>query len=260
STTVRAEVSFDTPGGVTIPTLVLKGGELTGSADITVTRRFDWQAGQMSGTGATTVAQGALLTLSGQVELDRTLSNAGNASSSNSEVRGSGLFDNQGTITSAEAAWSPNFTNEGTFIKASGGVAVFRAGFSNTGTIEVQVGTFEVDGAFPSLSGSTLQTGTYILNGVLQLSQGSIVTNAAAIVLDQPGGAIVDGSGADMLANLASNAAGASFTVQNGRNFTTAGALANAGSITVGPGSTLTVNGNYTQAATGVLSAQIGED
>src|SRR5262249_2561516 len=64
---------------------------------------------------------------------------------------------------------------------------------------------------------------------------------------------IVNQSGANALANLATNAAGGSFTLSGGRDFTTAGAFSTAGTVTLNSGSTLTVHGNYTQAG---LSSQ----
>ena len=62
---------------------------------------------------------------------------------------------------------------------------------------------------------------------------------------------------ADALANFTTNASGASFTVQNGRNFTTGGTFSNAGTLAVGTGSTFTAGGDYTQTA-GTTSLQGG--
>jgi hypothetical protein len=108
------------------------------------------------------------------------------------------------------------------------------------------------NGAASFLSTSTLTGGTYLISGTLQVRGGTVVTNAATIVLNGPTSAFLNEStGASALANFATNAAGGSFTIQSGRNFTTAGGLGNAGSVTVGGGSTLTVGGgnNYTQTA-----------
>ena len=72
------------------------------------------------------------------------------------------------------------------------------------------------------------------------------MTNAAKVTL----------SGASTVFNeingLANNQG--SFTVANGRNFTTVGALANSGTLVAAGGSTLTVSGALNQAATGTLT------
>jgi hypothetical protein len=66
---------------------------------------------------------------------------------------------------------------------------------------------------------------------------GAINTNAATIILDGAASQLLKTSGgADALANFAANAAAGDFTIKNGRNFTTAGALSNAGTLTVGEG------------------------
>jgi hypothetical protein len=45
----------------------------------------------------------------------------------------------------------------------------------------------------------------------------------------------------------------------DGRNFTTAGSFTNNGTLTIGTGSVLTVNGDYTQTYTGTLDVQLGD-
>jgi hypothetical protein len=103
-------------------------------------------------------------------------------------------------------------------------------------------------GAFSNFQSGILRGGTYNVAGTLEIEQlgsggGEIVTNAAAIVLNGTGSAILDGAGLDALTNLAANGATASFTVMGGRNVTTSGRFSNAGNFTVGSGSTFTVGG-----------------
>ncbi len=75
------------------------------------------------------------------------------------------------------------------------------------------------------------------------------MTNAATIVLDSAGSAILNEStNGDALVNFATNTAAGSFTIQNGRNFTTAGAFSNAGVVRVGASSTFTSTGSFTDA------------
>ena len=44
----------------------------------------------------------------------------------------------------------------------------------------------------------------------------------------------------------------------SGATFSTAGNFSNTGALTVGPASTLTVNGNFTQGAAGTLDIELG--
>src|SRR5262249_60177777 len=69
----------------------------------------------------------------------------------------------------------------------------------------------------------------------------------AAIVLDGPASAIVNQNNVNALANFTTNSANGDFTIQNGRDFTTGGSFQNAGSVTVGPGSTFHAAGSYIQ-------------
>jgi hypothetical protein len=114
-----------------------------------------------------------------------------------------------------------------------------------------------------------LTGGTYVVTGTLKFNNANIQTNAAAIVLDGAAAQILNQSNADALANFATNAAAGRFTIQNGRNFTTAGAFSNAGTLTIGTGCSFTVGGAYTQtgggttlngtlAASGLVDLQAG--
>src|SRR5207244_971229 len=79
-----------------------------------------------------------------------------------------------------------------------------------------------------------------------------LTTNNAHVILDGLGSSFAK------LNTLANNSG--SFSLLNGRNFTTAGPLTNTGSITIGPGSTLGVTGTYRQTAGATLSVQLGGD
>ena len=87
--------------------------------------------------------------------------------------------------------------------------------------------------------------------GTMRLPGGSnIITNAATILLDGPNSNLYNGgSGTSALANFATNAAAGSFTIQNGRSFTTAGAFSNAGVVQLGnmagDASTFTTTGAF---------------
>jgi len=121
--------------------------------------------------------------------------------------------------------------------------------FSNNGTLTVGSANsaFNVSGNLTNFSTSTLTLtgGTYNLTGTLKFKGADIVTNAANITLSGSSSKIVDQHGNNGLANFATN--NGNFTINNGRNFTTAGGFINNGTLAVGSGSsTFDVNGNLT--------------
>ncbi len=129
-------------------------------------------------------------------------------------------------------------------------------------------GTMQVTMNVANFSGNTLTGGTYIVDGTSAASTmslavgnglgGEIVNNAANIILNGTNGNVsfVDGSGKQLLNALAANATAASgLTIENGYNLTTPGDFSNAGSVTVGMNSTLTIGSgganNYTHSGAG---------
>ena len=152
------------------------------------------------------------------------------------------LFRSALSITSAGTV-----TNDGTFQANSGSTLL--------------VGTVA---SFTNFSGSTLTGGTYNVYGTvsspgtLQINPlgntgGEIINNAATIYLNGPNSNFVDSAGLDALSNFSNNTSTGSFTITNGRNFTSPSSVdfANAGAVTVGPSSTFTTGGsrNYVQSA-----------
>jgi hypothetical protein len=156
-----------------------------------------------------------------------------------------------------------NFANNalGASFTLAGGRNFTTAGnFTNNGTLAVASGsTFSVPGSLTNLSGTTLTGGTYNIGGTLQFgpSGTSLVTNASNITLNGSSSQIIDSAGNGILKEFATNAAGGSFTIEGGRNFTTAGNFANNGSLTVGSGSTFKVNGNLTNFSGGTLTGGV---
>jgi hypothetical protein len=96
------------------------------------------------------------------------------------------------------------------------------------------------------------------------MDNAAITTNAATIVLDGPNSLIVTQSNANVLSGFATNTCIGSFTIQNGRTFTTAGAFTNAGTVTAAFNGRFMTTGAYTQLGGltdlkgGVLSATGG--
>ena len=246
------------PQDITFPALTMSGGSLAGFGNVTVAGLLTWNGGTMTGPGTTFANGGITMNLTGfsTPTLDgRTLANAGNAIWSglnNLSASNGAVFNNlEGatfTITSNTVFASnfggdtPRFNNAGTVIKTgSSGTTRFNVAFVNTGTLDVETGTLELAGAFPNYAGGTLTGGTYVVAATLQIDNAAITSNAANIVLDGPNSALINLSG------FATNTSIGSFTIQNGRNFTTAGAFTNAGTLTAGFNSRFMTTGVYTQ-------------
>jgi hypothetical protein len=210
----------------------------------------------MSGTGKTIIATTGAATLSGSTKiLSRTLENhAPNVNWTAGTINaGSGMMENSsdGTLTANSTSllsFSGPFTNAGTLTKTGVGSVSFTT-LGNTGTLQVETGTATVSGSLTNFSGTTLTGGTYNVAGVLQFAGANIVTNAATIILDGVASAIQDTGGANALANYATNDAGGSFTIKNGRNLSRTGSFVNAGTVEIGASSTLSATADYTQLA-----------
>jgi YD repeat-containing protein len=120
------------------------------------------------------------------------------------------------------------FTNQGT-ISATGGGTLTAQGDTN-----FAVGT---------LTGGTWQAAG---NSTLRLLGANLVSNAANLLLDGPSAHLFSDTGAtSALANLAGNAATGRLAICNGYNLAAPSAFSNQGSMTIGPGSTLTAAGSF---------------
>jgi hypothetical protein len=176
-------------------------------------------------------------------------------------------FTNAGTITFAPANGcgfislnvSGTLNNSGTLASVAGGEpgGIEVSGtLINRGTVSIAKGDeLRVNGTFPNYSGATdtLTGGRYLLSGTFEVDDSTlpptgIVTDAANIVLS--GGSFIDSNGNNALRNLASIASKSLFELIANENFSTVGSLSNAGAVGIGTGSTLTVNGNYSQTST----------
>ena len=132
------------------------------------------------------------------------------------------------------------FTNNGTFEVLSGSTGGNSALNVSSGALTNDAGTTLTGGTYNVISTSTAATSTLSLGG------GAITTNAANVTLSGANTVFTE------INTLATNQG--SFTVANGRNFTTVGALANSGTLVSAGGSTLTVTGPLTQTSAGTLT------
>jgi hypothetical protein len=254
----------------TMGTLNLGAGTLFGAGDVTITGTFNWTGGTLSGTGNTFANGGITISGSNNRTLDgRTITNSGTATwtgtggiSGNNDA----VFNNlNGSVFDAQSdstlGSSISFLNAGTFKKSAGtGTTTVNALFSNTGTLDVETGTVKLGGTFTNFdsTAAVLAGGTYLVKGTLQFNNAKITTNQATIILDGSAAKILNQSNANALATFANNLDGASFTIRNGANFTSAGDFNNLGALVIGPSSVFTVSGNYTQTSGGSLEVQLG--
>ena len=135
--------------------------------------------------------------------------------------------------------------NEGTVLARTAGKTIEVRGpnFTNAGTLEARDGgTIQLPSQFnlTNLAGSTLTGGKYLVGpgGTIDFDSRTFSTNNADVTLDGAGSTF------DAIAPLASNPG--RFTLKGGRDFTTVGPLANAGTLHVNKNSTLAVNGALT--------------
>jgi len=191
-------------------------------------------------------------------------------------IQGAGVIGDAGLTVVNQAAIIANshdplaFTDAG-FTNTSGGLVqatngatlnIFSPAFDNQGTLQVDAGsTINFNGNYKLLNynsaTNTLTGGTYTVAGTIQFNNAAngivaITTNAANLTLNGANAQILDAVGGDALAGLTTNAAGGSLTIENGRNFTSAGDFLNAGALTVGGASTFEVGaggaGVYSQS------------
>jgi hypothetical protein len=149
-----------------------------------------------------------------------------------------------------------SFSNSGLYVKSGAVTSFINIAFTNTGTTRVSVGALSLNGGLVNFSAGTLSGGTYEVfgNSGLGFAGANVVTNAATVLLDGSGSALYNSNNfSNALANFATNTAAGSFTIQNGRNFTSAGAFTNAGLVSVGSGSTFTASGSFSDQAGGTL-------
>jgi hypothetical protein len=115
--------------GVSVPNLELDSGAITGTGDLTITNALVWTGGVMSGTGATNLAAGSTLTLSGNADKalgEWTLNLAGTLLGSGTII---GNVVNAGQIDSTGI-----LTIQGNYTQTSQGILNIALGGTTAGT------------------------------------------------------------------------------------------------------------------------------
>ena len=164
---------------------------------------------------------------------------------SGTQLPGAGTLELAGNTHAVNLLANCALPAGGTALRTSGQVTINGPGsLSNGSLVEVQSGLLDILAPVAQLSGTTLTGGSWAVqaNSTLNLPGSGIATNQANITLSGANSHFPDIDG------LAANSA--SLTITGGRSFFTAGPLANSGSVTIGPLSTLgTLAGDYVQNA-----------
>jgi hypothetical protein len=177
----------------------------------------------------------------------------------NNAIQGAGVIGNNGlsVLNDAGGTLLANAAGQTLSLSSSGTL-------TNNGTMEAAAGgTMQVTMPLANFSGNTLAGGTYIVDGTSAASTmnlslgantgGEIVNNAANIILNGTNANVsfIDANGNQLLSALAANAtAGSGLTIENGYNLTTPGDFSNAGTMTVGSGSTFKMGAGGTNGYT----------
>ncbi|NEQ37415.1 MAG: hypothetical protein F6K40_14535 [Okeania sp. SIO3I5] len=273
--TITLETLAATP--VNIANFTQDGGTFNGGGALNITGNFNWTDGTQGGTGVTTLAAGAIGSISGTAQkslLERTFNNQGTITwtgTGNISTADGSTFNNTGTfdIQNSESFLgdfdgSSSFNNSGTVTKSVGtGATDFDDNvFNNTGTVNVQTGTLIVGdgggsstGTFNTAAGATVEfnDGTNTLNdgatftgpGLVQLTGGTLnvetAPNSAVAIpnFEQTGGTL---SGAGNLRVAAPTPAPGQPPQTS--SFTWSGGTQTAtGTTTIGTGTTANISG-----------------
>jgi hypothetical protein len=185
-----------------------------------------------------------------------------------------------GTALAVQSGGSLNFqTNAGiqpgTFANGSGVVNVNSGGavsktlgtstttisvlFANSGTVMVSTGTLNLSGAISEVSGTTLTGGAWNVAAASGFEASlTFGTTSQIATLGVAASVTITGANSSIASLNALSAIKGSFSLLGGKSIATTGALSDAGLITLGAGSTLTVGGAFVEMAAGRIVTQLG--
>jgi hypothetical protein len=273
--------------GISADHITMTGGNLniTATADVTTsaTGVIDWTAdATLSGAGALTISSGGTLNIfgSGTRYIDGgTLNNLGTinwSGANNLSVYDSGVINNLGTglfsvkndqqIYQHCCSAGQAFNNAGTFRKtvATGTTTILSNGFNNSGTVDIQSGTFN-----PSSGGSSssvfqtaaagtflFTTNTYTLatgatltgSGNFQINSGQLTVSATGVTVDHM---TIAGGTLNVPGSISTSATGVV-------DWTADATLKGAGALTIGSGGTLNITGFGTRNIDGGTLNNLG--
>ncbi len=202
---------------ITVETLAMSTGEISGTGNVTVTNTtFDWTGGEMAGSGTTTIPAGAVLNVTGpnnEILLGtHAINNSGATNwSGTGTFLGGPTFG--GAVTpfnnlaggnlniTADAQFDPNLNNAGTITvnAGAGTTTIGSAVFNSTGTLNVDSGTVQIlndgtdSGPIAIAAGSSLQfSSTNSTIGYTLAPGASIVGNGTVGIVGEFADLIVD--------------------------------------------------------------------
>jgi len=217
-------LNISTSTALSIPSLTQSGGELSGSALISVTGTTSWSGGSMTGSGATSTNGPLSIANGGSISLNRILnSNVG------ATWTGTGsLFMNGGTLNIA-AGTTFDMQNDG-FIGYNGGTtAINNAGtfqksagtgtstdqsvpLTNTGIVQSLSGTISFIAAYTQTAGATRLNGGAIASASTMSIQGGTIDGNGTLTanVNNSGGAAAPGLSPGLINEAGAYAQGAS--------------------------------------------------
>jgi fibronectin-binding autotransporter adhesin len=244
---------------ITVQRLVLGGGSLTGSFDLTLDAGLSWAGGEVSSSGAINLAAGSISDVSASSALSlsgTTMNNAGTVSQSQT------ISSNLGVINNAtEATWNAHqgavlddqmkgqfiFNNRGNFVVVGGlptdaGVSV-GAVLNNSGSVTIQSNS-------PGYANSLRIAGGGTASGTFNVNAGSTLIFTA----EPPLGGVPLSPNYTLTAGAIITGAG---STDNQGTVTVAGDtvvhtnFVNESLLSVQSGATLTLNGSFSQLDSG---------
>jgi hypothetical protein len=273
----NAQLNSDT----TVQGLTQGGGTVSGTGALGVTGPSTWSAGTQTGTGTTqfgdtlAVSGATSKSISGgrSVNLNGTTTWSGNTGNNNNAIgisnasilNNTGTFTDSNTFDSAINAGGGGgiFNNSGTFNKQSNTTTALSVAFNNTGTVNVNAGTFlpggggTSTGVFNIADGAKLElrNGNHTLNNVTTSGAGTFQISTDNVGAD----AIVSvngGTHTSLFLLSGSTMAGTDHTFQGATTWT-GGAITGAASTTFG--STLAISGPTGKTMSGGRTVNAGD-
>jgi hypothetical protein len=210
------------------------GAGLTATGSLAVSGTFNWVSGGLSGAGSLDIGASATLNITGSGPkplAGGTINNGGLTVWSTGDLQASrnavfnnlaaGVFRILSNQTFADTSSNSLLNNAGILEKTGGGgLSTIQLPFHNSGTVDVHNGTLNFTGGYTQTGGSTLLDGGTLSASTSLNIQGGMLTGSGTINANVVNGGRVD-----------PGASGAG---------------------------TLTINGNYTQLAGGILNIDIG--
>ncbi len=239
-------------GTLAAPHFQQTGGRLAGT--YTLAGTFDMSGTDWNFGGTSTIAGSGVLNVAAGLDfLSRAIANSGTVNWNGGGLQSGlgGSITNDGTFNDAASnsiyasgyyGGAFNFTNTGTYNKTAAGTTTISIPFANTGTVNVQAGTLQLDG---NVSGGTLSAGTWrVGDGArLNLAGDAAITHNSATVVLTGAGSVFNGINSLTLND-------GTFSLQGGRAFSTGAAFTNAGTLIVSAGSSFATTSTFTNSGT----------